>query len=185
MKHFTPFFQGLCLAAFFLLISCDNTPPTENIETPIASSTKEETPVVAEKMPATLSLDSLATDTTSLDTIKAVQKVARPTREPAKIKFKETTYTYDTIKQGEVIEYNFKFQNVGERPLSIKDVKGSCGCTIGSYPFLDIAPNEKNTIKARFDSKGKKGVQFTTITVYSNANPKGDVLSLKGFVVEE
>jgi hypothetical protein len=118
-------------------------------------------------------------------TIKAAQKVARPTREPAKIKFKETSYTYDTIKQGDVVEYSFKFTNVGERPLTIKDVKGSCGCTIGSYPFLDIAPKEENAIKARFDSKGKKGPQFTTITVYSNANPKGDVLSLKGGVVEE
>lgn len=185
MKHFTSFLQAFYIAAFFLLFSCDNTPTTEKIEAPIPSQTIQEPQAVAEKIPATMPLDSLATDTTSLDTLKVVQKVARPSREPAKIKFQETTYTYDTIKQGEVIEYNFKFQNVGERPLSIKDVKGSCGCTIGSYPFLDIAPNEKNAIKARFDSKGKKGVQFTTITVYSNANPKGDVLSLKGFVVED
>ncbi len=119
-----------------------------------------------------------------LDTMPVVTRSERPVRTPASISFEETTYTYDTIQQGEVVEYAFKFTNTGERPLSIKDVKGSCGCTIGSYPFLDIAPNEKSTIKARFDSKGKVGVQSTTITVYSNANPKGDVLSLKGFVVE-
>jgi hypothetical protein len=113
-----------------------------------------------------------------------VARAERPTRQPAKIVFEETSYTYDTIQQGDVIEYEFKFKNTGERPLSVKDVKGSCGCTIGSYPFLDIAPNETNAIKARFDSKGKVGPQSTTITVYSNANPKGDVLSLKGVVVE-
>ena len=140
---------------------------------------------MVDNTPPTVLIDTTLIDTISLDTVKTVQKIARPTREPAKIKFKEISYTYDTIKQGAVVEYSFKFKNTGERPLSIKDVKGSCGCTIGSYPFLDIAPKEESTIKARFDSKGKVGPQLTTITVYSNANPKGDVLTLKGFVVVE
>lgn len=182
MKLFSSFALVLFCSAFFVVISCDNTPPEEN--TAETSPVVEATKVVADKIPATVAIDTTIVDTTSLDTIKAVQKIARPTREPAKIKFKETSHIYDTIKQGDIVEYSFQFTNVGERPLSIKDVKGSCGCTIGSYPFLDIAPKEENAIKARFDSKGKKGPQFTTITVYSNANPKGDVLSLKGFVVE-
>ncbi|CAA6830324.1 MAG: Unknown protein [uncultured Aureispira sp.] len=183
MKLLYPFFLSLCLSPFFLLTSCDNTPPTEAMETPPAIA--EETQVVVEDSPPAVVLDTIAIDTVSVDTVKEVRKVDRPTRAPAKIKFKKISYTYDTIKQGDVVEYNFEFENIGERPLTIKDVKGSCGCTIGSYPFLDIAPNEKNAIKARFDSKGKVGPQFTTVTVYSNGNPKGDVLSLKGFVVEE
>lgn len=187
MKRSYSFFLYLCLSTFLLLTSCDNTPPTEADE---ATTLTQDTEVVLENPSPTVALDtvavdSIAMDTMSMDTVKVVQKIARPTREPAQIKFKETSYTYDTIKQGDVVEYSFKFTNVGERPLAIKDVKGSCGCTIGSYPFLDIAPKEENAIKARFDSKGKVGPQFTTITVYSNANPKGDVLSLKGFVVVE
>lgn len=121
-------------------------------------------------------------DSTTGDSIPIAQKVERPTRRPPEMTFVTTTHTYDTIEQGDIVEYEFKFTNTGERPLTIKDVKGSCGCTIGSYPFLDIAPGEQNVIKARFDSKGKQGPQFTTITVYSNANPKGDLLSLKGIV---
>lgn len=183
MKRFYSFSLPFCLGALFLLISCDNTPPTETEETP--PTTIEETKKVVENTPPTAFIDSMALDTTNLDTVKKVQKIARPTRAPAQIKFEATSYTYDTIKQGAVIEYSFKFKNIGERPLSIKDVKGSCGCTIGSYPFLDIAPKEESAIKARFDSKGKVGPQLTTVTVYSNANPKGDVLTLKGFVVEE
>jgi len=170
MKRFPYFITIFYLGIFFLLISCENTPPVENVEPPLP--TLKETKVnVIETSP-------------TIDTVKKVQKIVRPTRKPPKIKFMETSYTYDTIKQGDVIEYNFKFKNIGERPLTIKDVTGSCGCTIGSYPFLDIASKEESAIKARFDSKGKIGPQFTTITVYSNANPKGDVLSLKGVVVE-
>lgn len=183
MKPFFSFFLIFYVSAFLVIISCDNTPPTENTE--ITPPTVEVTKIVAEKTLPAVAIDTTLIDSTGIDTIKKVQKIARPTREPAKIEFKETSHTYDTIKQGDVVEYSFEFENVGERPLSIKDVKGSCGCTIGSYPFLDIAPKEKSAIKARFDSKGKKGSQFTTITVYSNANPKGDVLSLKGVVVEE
>lgn len=121
-------------------------------------------------------------DSTAIDSTPIAQKIERPTRRPPEVTFVTTTHAYDTIDQGDIVEYEFKFTNTGERPLTINDVKGSCGCTIGSYPFLDIAPGEQNVIKARFDSKGKQGPQFTTITVYSNANPKGDLLSLKGVV---
>ncbi|BDS13743.1 DUF1573 domain-containing protein [Aureispira anguillae] len=169
---------------FLLIVSCNDAPPkTETTN----NLTHQDTPVVPKvEQPSTdtIAIDTVVMDSMPIDTIKKVQKIERPTRKPPKIKFETISYTYDTIQQGAIVEYSFKFKNEGERPLSIKDVKGSCGCTIGSYPFLDIAPNEESVIKARFDSKGKKGPQFTTITVYSNANAKGDVLSLKGVVKE-
>lgn len=180
-----PFFSLLfLLISCCLLTACFSDLPMNSTESePIA--TKDSTPapaVVAE--PKSEPVEVVEVDTIPIDTIKVAQKVERPTRIPAKIKFETTSYLYDTINQGDVVEYSFKFKNVGERPLAIKDVRGSCGCTIASYSFLDIAANEESEIKARFDSKGKKGPQFTTITVYSNANPKGDVLSLKGVVRE-
>lgn len=182
MKYFQLLLVYLSLSVL-LMISCNENVPTDAKE-PIAAIKEDSTPEVKNPMPP-IAKDTILTDTISVDTVKKAEKAVRPTREPAKIEFKETSHTYDTIKQGDIVEYSFKFKNVGERPLSIKDVKGSCGCTIGSYPFLDIAPKEESVIKARFDSKGKVGPQFTTITVYSNANAKGDVLSLKGVVVEE
>ncbi|MGH1337607.1 MAG: DUF1573 domain-containing protein [Aureispira sp.] len=155
----------------------DSTPIDEN--PPVAPTTSVVTP---EPEPL-VEPDTIAVVEEVLDTTPKATRAERPVRIPANIAFKETSHNYDSIQQGEIVEYEFKFKNVGERPLTIKDVKGSCGCTIGSYPFLDIAPNEESSIKARFDSKGKVGPQFTTITVYSNAKPKGDVLSLKGVVI--
>lgn len=181
MKFFQLLFVYLSLS-FFLTISCDDNPPTESKEAN-PKITKDSTPKSTNAIAPAVK-ETMTIDTTSVDTMKQVQKEARPTRAPAKIEFEETSHSYDTIKQGDIVEYSFKFKNIGQRPLSIKDVKGSCGCTIGSYPFLDIAPKEESVIKARFDSKGKVGPQFTTITVYSNANEKGDVLSLEGVVVE-
>lgn len=161
-----------------LLLACQNDSPTPSENpTPPAPTPQPELPIKDE------ALTAVVPDTAVVDTTPVVSRAERPTREPARIVFEETSFDYDTIQQGDVVEYEFKFKNEGQRPLTIKDVKGSCGCTIGSYPFLDIAPNEESSIKARFDSKGKQGPQFTTITVYSNANPKGDVLSLKGVVM--
>lgn len=160
------------------LVACENEVNTPEAENPPSSSVITAPPPPAPQ-PAPTPIVKEA-----LDTSPTVTRAERPVRLPAKIFFEETSYAYDTIQQGEIIEHEFKFKNIGERPLTIKDVKGSCGCTIGSYPFLDIAPNEESSIKARFDSKEKVGPQFTTITVYSNANPKGDVLSLKGVVVK-
>lgn len=160
-----------------LLLACQNDSPSSSETTPPPAPTPQpELPIKAE------ALTEVEPDTPVVDTAPVVSRAERPTREPARIVFETTSFEYDTIQQGDVVEHEFKFKNEGERPLTIKDVKGSCGCTIGSYPFLDIAPNEESSIKARFDSKGKQGPQFTTITVYSNANPKGDVLSLKGVV---
>lgn len=174
----------LVISWCFLSIACTDTPTEES--TTIEDSKPIEEPKPEPKPEPNLApIDTVvAIDSSQMDTVKVAQKIERPTRKPPKIKFETTSYLYDTIDQGDIVEYSFKFKNVGERPLSIKDVTGSCGCTIASYSFLDIAPNEESEIKARFDSKGKHGPQFTTITVYSNANAKGDVLSLKGVVRE-
>jgi len=170
------FIMGL----FFMLTACtSDAPPTE---TPDATEEVVEPTPTEPVEPVVIEQDTTVVDTVAIDTTPIPQKAEKPSRKPPKMEFETTSYTYDTIKQGDIVEYSFKFKNVGERPLVIKDVKGSCGCTIGSYPFLDIAPNEENAIKARFDSKGKKGAQFTTITVYSNTKPV--VLTLKGIVEE-
>lgn len=165
--------------SLMLVVSCgsdapDSTPPEETtVETTVDAPSTVATPPT----PIAATPDTIAADTTPV-----AQKIERPTRRPPELTFVTTTHEYDTIDQGAVVEYEFQFTNTGERPLTIKDVQGSCGCTIASYSFLDIAPGEQSSIKARFDSKGKQGPQFTTVTVYSNANPNGELLSLKGVV---
>lgn len=123
-------------------------------------------------------------DTMESDTASTVNKVERPSLKPAYISFETPTYRFDTITAGEIVNYEFKFSNTGERPLEIKRVKASCGCTTPSWPFLLFAKGESSSIKARFDSKGKKGQQENTITVFSNAENAEVRLKLVGFVKE-
>ena len=106
---------------------------------------------------------------------KSISKIPR-------MEFKELTYNFGDIHEGDVISHNFVFVNKGNAPLEIKQAKASCGCTAPSYPFLAIAPGEQGFIGVRYNSVGKFGDQVADIVVTSNGQPKITTLYLKGFV---
>ncbi|MEZ4987377.1 MAG: DUF1573 domain-containing protein [Saprospiraceae bacterium] len=54
--------------------------------------------------------------------------------------FEDTTVDYGTIEQGADPYRVFAFTNTGNAPLVITNAKGSCGCTVPTYPKEPIAP---------------------------------------------
>lgn len=110
------------------------------------------------------------------------QPVAQNTSAKASFSWDQTLYNFGTIKQGEVVNYTFKFTNNGTEPLSISNASASCGCTVPQWPREPIAPGETGEIVVRFDSKGKSGQQSPVITVVANTNPQQARLSLRGLV---
>ena len=99
----------------------------------------------------------------------------------AHIEFKSTTYDYGTIKQGEIVEHLFEFTNTGKTDLIIRNVKASCGCTAVKPEKSVLKPGETSSIKAVFNSRGRKGSQNKSISVITNDPDKPlHVLSLKG-----
>ena len=101
----------------------------------------------------------------------------------AKIFFKTSEFNFGDIQQGDVIKYDFEFQNTGLQPLIINNVLTTCGCTVGEYPKEPIPPGEKGVIKASFNSHGKMGVQNKVITIMSNAQVPNAKVFLKGNVL--
>ena len=100
----------------------------------------------------------------------------------ASFKWDNTLYNFGTIKQGEVVNYVFKFTNNGTEPLQIASTSASCGCTVPQHTKEPIAPGASGEIVVRFDSKGKSGQQSPVITVVANTSPKQTRLNLRGFV---
>ncbi len=113
---------------------------------------------------------------------KATVPVKKKTPKVAVMTFKETTYHYGTIDEGEKVEHTFYFVNTGNKDLNIIDVKSSCGCTHPTYPFIPIKPGEKGEIGVIFNSNGKWGHQKPTITLTTNAKQKTHKLYLEGRV---
>jgi hypothetical protein len=86
-----------------------------------------------------------------------------------KIAFTETRHEFGDIVQGAVVEHIFSFENTGNEPLILQDVKTTCGCTVPVWPREPIAPGDTSSIKVKFNSRGKVGVQNKVITIISNA----------------
>lgn len=87
----------------------------------------------------------------------------------AKIYFAETSYDFGDITQGDKVEHIFEFENTGNEPLILSDVRTTCGCTAPEWPREPVVPGEKSKIKIIFNSSGKMGMQNKVITVMSNA----------------
>ncbi len=94
----------------------------------------------------------------------------------------DTLYNFGTIKEGEKVEYSFRFKNTGTKPLIISEASASCGCTVPEKPQEPIKPGETSFIKVVFNSKGKVGENEKAINVSSNAYPSFPILKLKGTV---
>lgn len=87
----------------------------------------------------------------------------------AKIVFSEKSFDFGEIRQGDRVEHTFEFENTGNEPLILSDVRTTCGCTAPEWPREPVAPGEKASVKVLFNSTGKIGVQNKVITVMSNA----------------
>ncbi len=88
--------------------------------------------------------------------------------EGAKIKFEKSQHDFGIIKEGVVVDHVFKFSNIGKKPLEIKDVRSSCGCTVAKPNKMIFAPGENGELKVSFDSKNRSGRTSRTITMVTN-----------------
>lgn len=102
---------------------------------------------------------------------------------PAEIHFENTAQDFGTIYQGQTASMTFVFDNIGEEPLIIEDVKSSCGCTAAAASSSEIMPGESGEIKVTFDSTGRLGKESKPIHVHTN-DPDRAVLKLMvhGFI---
>ena len=71
----------------------------------------------------------------------------------------------------------FNFENKGEGPLIIEEVKASCGCTTPTLDKKTYLPGEAGTLQIAFAPKGN-GRQTKTLTVRCN-DPKNPVTVLR------
>ena len=99
----------------------------------------------------------------------------------AEITFENETHDYGTIKQGADGTCEFKFKNTGKEPLIISNAKGSCGCTVPTWPKEPIMKGQTGSIKVHYDTK-RVGAFTKTVTLNSNAKSDTKVLTIKGVV---
>jgi Protein of unknown function (DUF1573) len=93
----------------------------------------------------------------------------------------KTEVDYGNIDKGADPLRVFTFKNTGTEPLVIKNAKGSCGCTVPSYPKEAIMPGESAMIEVRYDTQ-RIGAFTKTITLTTNEGTETRVLTIRGTV---
>jgi hypothetical protein len=95
--------------------------------------------------------------------------------------FENEVYDYGRIKQGANGDCEFTFTNTGKKPLIISSARGSCGCTVPTYPKEPIKKGQKAKIKVHYDTN-RVGVFTKTVTVVSNGKTPTKTITIKGDV---
>lgn len=97
--------------------------------------------------------------------------------------FEETSFDFGTIQEGEVVEHTFTFTNTGDAPLVLTAAKGSCGCTVPTWPREAIAPGETGEMLVSFNSRGRKNVQNKSVRITANTKSGTETIRIKANVI--
>lgn len=95
----------------------------------------------------------------------------------------KTAHNFGKMQKDAAAETEFFLTNDGSEPLNIRLAKSNCGCTLVDLEKEDIKPGETVKMKVKFDSKGRRGRQYKTVTIFSNdPTAPTQVLSLRAEV---
>jgi hypothetical protein len=112
------------------------------------------------------------------------QAAASPKQDGPAISFESETIDYGVVEQNSERLRIFKFTNTGNAPLIISNAKGSCGCTVPSWPKEAIAPGESGEIKVNYDTN-RLGKFRKNITLTTNAGTEQVALTIMGEVIKK
>lgn len=137
-------------------------------------------------LPSTDTKDTTLTTTPPRDSmIRNPNDSLAGTLEKTSIEFKETKINKGKLKQGTVVNLKYEFKNTGQVPLKIINARGSCGCTVATWPQTEIAPGESSFLEAQFNTKGLSGKQNKKITVTANTDPINTIVEFDAEVTQD
>ncbi|MCB9364875.1 MAG: DUF1573 domain-containing protein [Flavobacteriales bacterium] len=105
-----------------------------------------------------------------------------PNRPTTKISFANASHNFGEIMQDSKNTYVFKFTNTGKEPLVIENAKGSCGCTVPTYPKEPIAPGATGEIEVVYSPGKQQGEQNKTVSITANTEPNITTLNISATV---
>lgn len=111
-----------------------------------------------------------------------VTKPDAPTGPATTIRYDQDRFQFGVVDEGDIVKHSFTFTNTGNEPLVISNCKGSCGCTVPTWPHEPIAPGATGEIKVEFNTKGKPGNQSKRVTVTANTVPTDTYIEVSGEV---
>ena len=97
--------------------------------------------------------------------------------------FENMVVDYGTIEQNSDPLRIVNFTNTGTEPLVITNARGSCGCTVPTWPKEPVMPGESGQLEIRYDTKRLGGIN-KTVTITTNEGGEAHVLQVIGQINE-
>ena len=95
-----------------------------------------------------------------------------------------TVVDYGTIDQHSEPLRKLSFTNTGDSPLIIQNARGSCGCTVPTWPKKPIMPGETSDLEIRY-ATNRIGQFSKTVTLTTNEiGAEAHVIKVTGKVNE-
>lgn len=108
----------------------------------------------------------------------AIAQTAAAPQEP--LQFKEVEYDFGNVPQGKPVYHFFELKNTGTKPVILKDVHASCGCTTPEWNKDPIAPGATAKIKVGFNAASEGAFEKFISVQYNDSDQKQ--IKIKGNV---
>lgn len=106
-------------------------------------------------------------------------------RAQAEIRWERTAVECPADANTEKVEAVFGFTNAGKDPVTILELKPSCGCTAVTLEKRRYNPGEGGQLKAVFELRGLPGLQQTSIDVITDEVPsRPTILTMRATLPE-
>ncbi len=90
------------------------------------------------------------------------------------------------VMLGEEVKASFEVKNIGDYPLILAEVSGSCTCTVAEYPKDPIAPGETETIVATVKTdRASAGPLTKDVRIIANTEPSLTTVMIKANVIRK
>ncbi len=86
----------------------------------------------------------------------------------AKLEIEERVFDFGKVPAGEIVEAEFNLTNAGKKKLNFRKIKSNCSCVTYEVKSKDIKKGKSQVLKLIFDTKGRRGNQYKTVTIFSN-----------------
>jgi Protein of unknown function (DUF1573) len=97
--------------------------------------------------------------------------------------FPVVTHDFGTVARAAKTEFRFEFENRSNRTIHIRSVRASCGCTTPIIETETVAPGERGSILAKFNTHTHTGKRQATLTVtFDQPNYTEVQLLVKGYI---
>lgn len=101
----------------------------------------------------------------------------------SQLRFDSLTHDFGTIGEADgKVQCTFRALNSGAKPLIIRNIATSCGCTVPEFGRAPILPGDSTTIKITYDPYGRPGHFDRKLYVWGTGEKPLAVLSIRGAV---